>query len=39
MFLYKNRSHNNNELRLSDCGSIVELKGWVAKKRNLGFTK
>ena len=36
MFLYKNRSHNNNELRLSDCGSIVELKGWVAKKRNLG---
>ena len=30
------RSHHNNQLRLSDVGEIVELKGWVAKKRNLG---
>lgn len=31
-----NRTHNNGELRISDVGKIVELKGWVAKKRNLG---
>lgn len=31
-----NRTHNNGELRLSDVGKIVELKGWVARKRNLG---
>ena len=31
-----NRTHHNGELRLSDVGKIVELKGWVAKKRNLG---
>ncbi len=30
------RTHTNGELRLSDVGKIVELKGWVAKKRNLG---
>ncbi len=32
----KHRTHHNNELRLTDVGQIVELKGWVAKKRNLG---
>ena len=31
-----NRTHNNRELRISDVNKIVELKGWVAKKRNLG---
>ena len=31
-----NRTHNNGELRLANAGQIVELKGWVAKKRNLG---
>ena len=29
-------THNNNQLRLKDVGTVVELKGWVAKKRNLG---
>lgn len=31
-----NRTHNNGELRIDSVGKIVELKGWVAKKRNLG---
>ena len=31
-----NRTHNNGELTLADAGKVVELKGWVAKKRNLG---
>ena len=31
-----NRTHNNGELRITDINKIVELKGWVAKKRNLG---
>lgn len=31
-----NRTHNNGELRIENVGSVVELKGWVAKKRNLG---
>ena len=31
-----NRTHNNGELRITDVNKIVELKGWVAKKRNLG---
>lgn len=31
-----NRTHNNGELRIDNVGQIVELKGWVAKKRNLG---
>ena len=31
-----NRSHMNGELRIANVGEIVELKGWVAKKRNLG---
>src|SRR5690606_19240734 len=29
-------THNNAELSLKDVGSHVALKGWVAKKRNLG---
>ena len=36
MQLCKNRTHNNGELTLSDVGKVVELKGWCAKKRNLG---
>lgn len=36
MNLCKNRTHNNGELTLNDVGKIVELKGWCAKKRNLG---
>ena len=31
-----NRTHNNGELRIDNVGEVVELKGWVAKKRNLG---
>ena len=31
-----NRTHHNGELRIENVGQIVELKGWVAKKRNLG---
>ena len=31
-----NRTHNNGELRINDVNKVVELKGWVAKKRNLG---
>lgn len=34
--LCKNRTHYNGELRISDVGKEVELKGWCAKKRNLG---
>ncbi len=30
------RTHNNGELRLHDVGKTVVLKGWVAKKRDLG---
>lgn len=30
------RSHNNNELRISDINKEVSLIGWVSKKRNLG---
>ncbi len=32
----EHRTHHNNQLRIQDVNSIVELKGWVAKKRNLG---
>lgn len=31
-----NRTHNNGELRKNDINKMVELKGWVSKKRNLG---
>lgn len=31
-----NRTHKNGELRITDVGKTVELKGWVQKKRNLG---
>ncbi len=31
-----NRTHKNNELRLSNVNEVVELKGWVSKTRNLG---
>lgn len=31
-----NRTHNNGELRIGNVGETVELKGWIAKKRNLG---
>ncbi len=34
--LCKNRTHNNNELSIKDVNLEVELKGWCAKKRNLG---
>ena len=36
MLLCKNRTHNNGELTIKNVGEIVELKGWCAKKRNLG---
>lgn len=31
-----NRTHHNGQLRIENVGEIVELKGWIAKKRNLG---
>lgn len=31
-----NRTHYNGNLRIENVGQIVELKGWVAKKRDLG---
>ena len=31
-----NRTHNIGDLRLENVGQTVELKGWVAKKRNIG---
>lgn len=34
--LCKNRTHNNGELTINNVGEVVELKGWCAKKRNLG---
>ena len=34
--LCKNRTHNNNELSMKNVNQVVELKGWCAKKRNLG---
>ena len=34
--LCKNRTHNDGELTIKNVGEIVELKGWCAKKRNLG---
>ena len=36
MLLCKNRTHNNGELTINNENEIVELKGWCAKKRNLG---
>lgn len=30
------RTHNNGELKIQDMGKTVVLKGWVAKKRDLG---
>ena len=36
MLLCKNRTHNNGELTISNVNEVVELKGWCAKKRNLG---
>ena len=36
MELCKNRTHNNGELNINHVGQEVELKGWCAKKRNLG---
>ncbi len=30
------RTHNNGQLRLEHVGQSVQLKGWVAKSRNLG---
>ena len=34
--LCKNRTHNDGELTIKNVGETVELKGWCAKKRNLG---
>ncbi len=31
-----NYTHNNNELTLNNLNEVVNLKGWVLKKRNLG---
>lgn len=31
-----NRTHYNGQLRIENVGQVVELKGWVAKKRDLG---
>lgn len=31
-----NYTHNNNELTLKNLNQVVNLKGWVLKKRNLG---
>ena len=31
-----NRTHKNNELRISDVNKEVTLLGWVSKRRNLG---
>ena len=33
---FKKRTHNCNELRISDENKTVTLNGWVSKKRNLG---
>lgn len=30
------KKYNNNEFNIKNIGEIVNLKGWVAKKRNLG---
>jgi aspartyl-tRNA synthetase len=36
VLVYKFKTHNCNELSITDTGKFVKLSGWIHKKRNHG---